>query len=133
MMIFDTSERNLCVVRRQSTSTPLQALVLMNDPQFVEASRLLAERMLREGGSTDEARVTWGFRALTARSPSDVERDALLELLEQERQSTTTAAATRLLSSGEHPRDRTLPAREVAALTTVASTILNHDATIILR
>ncbi len=133
MMIFDTSERNLCLVRRQSTSTPLQALVLMNDPQFVESSRLLAERMLREGGSTDKERVSWGFRALTARSPSDIERDALLALLTEERQSTSIAAARQLLASGEHPRDPSLPVREVAALTTVASTILNHDATIILR
>jgi len=133
MMIFDTSERNLCVVRRQSTSTPLQALVLMNDPQFVEASRLLAERMLREGGATDEERITWGFRALTARSPSEIERDALFELLEQERRSLSATAARQLLSAGEHPRDPSLPPREVAALTTVASTILNHDATITLR
>lgn len=133
MMIFDTSERNLCVVRRQSTSTPLQALVLMNDPQYVEASRMLAERMLREGGDTDADRITWGFRALTARMPSESEQEALLSLLDEERQAATLASARSLLTTGDHPPDPSLPAREVAALTTVASTILNHDATIQLR
>ena len=135
MMIFDTSERNLCIVLRQSTSTPLQALVLMNDPQYVEASRMLAERMIRSGGDTDADRVEWGFKTLTARAPSDLEREALLDLLASERDTfaANRRAARALLEAGEYPRDRRLPETEVAALTTVASTIMNHDATIILR
>lgn len=135
MMIFDTSERNLCVVRRQSTSTPLQALVLMNDPQFIEASRILAERMLHEGGTTDDARITYAFRSLTARVPTDTELQALKELLAAQRNAfrSRPASARDLLTVGEKPADRALPAEEVASLATVASTILNHDATIFLR
>ena len=135
MMIFDTSERNLCVVRRQSTSTPLQALVLMNDPQFIEASRILAERMLREGGTTDDERITYAFRSLTARMPTDTELQALKELLAAQRNAFegNPAAARELLTVGEKPSDSRLPAEEVASYATVASTILNHDATIFLR
>ena len=77
MMNFDTSERNLCSIKRQSTSTPLQALVLMNDPQFVEASRILAERMILEGGPSDADRISFGFRALTSRSPNEGELETL--------------------------------------------------------
>ena len=134
MMIFDTSERNLCIVRRQSTSTPLQALVVMNDPQYVEASRLLAERMLRTAGD-DARRIDYGFQALTARKPSEAERDALLGLLRSQRAifRSDPSAARALLTTGEFPADGSLPAAEVAALTTVASTIMNHDATLILR
>ncbi len=135
MMNFDTSERNLCIVRRQSTSTPLQALVLMNDPQFVEAARILAERMFTEGGDEDDTRITFGFRALTGREPSPDELTLLAGLLDEERRSYSSniAAATELLETGEFARNQQLPAGEVAALTTVASTIMNFDATIILR
>jgi len=135
MMIFDASERNLCVVRRQSTSTPLQALVLMNDPQYVEASRALAERMLREGGSTDEERIAFAFRALTSRDPVPKERNALVALLATQRAHFAAAPedARRLLTTGEHARDTSLPAVEVASMTSVASTILNHDATLFVR
>ncbi|MDA0874292.1 MAG: DUF1553 domain-containing protein, partial [Bacteroidetes bacterium] len=134
MMIFDTSERNLCIIRRQSTSTPLQALVVMNDPQYVEASRLLAERMLR-AARDDSQRIDYGFQSLTARKPSETERGALLELLRSQRAAFASDpdAARKLLTTGEFPADRSLPAPEVAALTTVASTMMNHDATLILR
>lgn len=135
MMNFDTSERNLCIVKRQSTSTPLQALVLMNDPQFVEASRILAERMYLEGGASDESRIAFGFRALTSRGPSADEMHVLRALLQEERRDYegNKAAARKLLATGEFPRDRALPSPEVAALAIVASTIMNFDATIILR
>jgi len=135
MMIFDASERNLCVVNRQSTSTPLQALVLMNDPQYVEASRRLAERMLHEGGITDEERIAFAFKALTGRDPMPDERDVLTNLLANQRAyfAGAPAAARSLLSTGEFIRDASLPAVEVASLTTVASTIMNHDATLYLR
>jgi hypothetical protein len=135
MIIFDASERNLCVVNRQSTSTPLQALVLMNDPQYVEASRRLAERMLHEGGITDEERIAFAFKALTGRDPMPDERDVLTNLLANQRAyfAGAPAAARSLLSTGEFIRDASLPAVEVASLTTVASTIMNHDATLYLR
>ena len=135
MMNFDTSERNLCSIKRQSTSTPLQALVLMNDPQFVEASRILAERMILEGGPSDADRISFGFRALTSRSPNEGELETLTELLRLETQSfrQNPEAASLLLKTGEYPRSLSLDASEVAAYATVASTIMNFDATTILR
>ncbi len=135
MMNFDTSERNLCTVKRQSTSTPLQALVLMNDPQFVEASRILAERMIQEGGDVDNERIRYGFRLLTSREPTAQEMGALEDLLATQRSSFARdrSAARELLTAGEYPRNESLSASEVAAYTTVASTIMNFDATTILR
>ena len=135
MMIFDASERNVCIAQRQSTSTPLQALVLMNDPQYVEASRVLAERMVREGGPSDEERIAFAFRALVSRDPQQEELDALISLLASQRAHfrSAQADARRLLTTGEYARDTTLPAAEIASLTTVASTIMNHDATLYLR
>src|SRR5438045_7998579 len=62
LLTFDAPDRETCVVRRSRTNTPLQALILMNDPTYLEASRKLAERMVREGGTTFEARAVFGFR-----------------------------------------------------------------------
>jgi len=82
MTIFDASSRNLCTVKRQSTNTPLQALVLLNDPQFVEASTALAHRMMKEGGSSSEQRIEYAFRWATSRKP-DAEEIKILENLFQ--------------------------------------------------
>src|SRR5205823_10041088 len=69
MTTFDAPSRESCLVRRERTNTPLQALLLMNEPQFVEASRALAERTLREGGSTTDERLAYMFRLAAARRP----------------------------------------------------------------
>lgn len=135
MMSFDTSERNLCTIKRQSTATPLQALVLMNDPQFVEAARLLGERMILEGGNAVSSRIQFGFRTLTGRMPT-AENMAVLEQLfteEQKRFARNGAASAKLASVGEFRVHPSLNAKEVAAYTTVASTIMNFDATQVLR
>ena len=68
MMMFDAPERTVCVAKRQSTSTPLQSLALLNDPQYVEAARQLAERMMREGGAHAEQQIAYGFRLMTSRA-----------------------------------------------------------------
>ena len=135
MMNFDTPERNFCTVRRQSTSTPLQALVLLNDPQFVEAARMLAERMLLEGGTTLEERLTFAFRLLTSRRPFEKELTLLDELYRQELATfkADRPSAAALLSVGEHPRDERLDPAEVAALTVVANTLMNFDEAVIKR
>ncbi|NIP16923.1 MAG: DUF1553 domain-containing protein, partial [Xanthomonadales bacterium] len=62
-------EREFCVVRRSRTNTPLQAFVLMHDPQFVEAARFLAGRIITEGGESSEERLRFGFRVVTSRPP----------------------------------------------------------------
>ena len=129
MMNFDASERNVCVAQRQKTSTPLQALVLLNDPQYVEASRMLAERMLKEGGDSLHEQLVYGFRLLTSRYPLDHEINMLMALFEEE--TTHFEAhpldAEALLEVGDHPVDEALPQVHIAAATIVASTIMNFD------
>src|SRR5438034_9874443 len=83
MIAFDAPERNVCVVRRQSTSTPLQALALLNDTQIVEAARFLAERMLKEGGVALDDRVGWALRWATSRRPTPKELPVLRQLIQQ--------------------------------------------------
>ena len=73
MIAFDATDRSVCIIERQATSTPLQSLILMNDPQYVEASRVLAERMQKEGGDQLADQITLGFRLLTGRFPVEKE------------------------------------------------------------
>ena len=129
MVSFDASEKYLCTVKRQKTNTPLQALVLLNDPQYVEAARLLAERMIKEGGEQPEEQITFGFKALTSRAPDDRELNLLKELYQEERTefSEAPARADSLLAVGEHPRDTSLPTDQLAALTVVANALVNYD------
>jgi hypothetical protein len=128
MISFDAAERNLCVVDRQRTNTPLQALVLMNDVQYVEASRLLAERVLR--ASTGDEAVERAFRLLTGRHPRAEEARVLRDLRAEEERRFAAAPrdAAALLAVGEKARDASLPAPKVAAMAVVASTIMNMDA-----
>ena len=84
MAIFDAASRNLCTVKRQSTNTPLQALVLLNDPQFVEASRALAQRMMNKGGADLKHRIEYAFRWATSRKPDAEELNILEELFKAE-------------------------------------------------
>ena len=129
MMTFDTSERNTCTVRRQSTSTPLQALVLLNDPQFIEAARVLAERLLQGHENDLEAQLMRGYRLLTSRKPDREVLGLLARQYEAELKafSANRESAMELLSVGEHERDGSLDAARLAALTVVTSTIMNFD------
>jgi hypothetical protein len=132
---FDAAERLFCTVSRQRTSTPLQALVLLNDPQYVEAARTIAERMLREGGSATRERIAYAFRLVTSRAPQPAEL-APLERLYADRHaafSQDPSSATRLLAVGHAPRDRTLPLPDLAAGTVIANTLLNLDAAVMKR
>jgi hypothetical protein len=129
MMNFDAPDRYLCTVKRQKTATPLQSLVLMNDPQFVEAARKLAERMMQEGGSAPEARISYAFKALTSRAPRPEEATLLQELYAEELAEfiSNNKKATALLSTGESKRDTELSPAELAACTMVATTVMNFD------
>ena len=135
MITFDASRRNQCIVRRQSTSTPLQALVLLNDPQFVEASRILAERVLLEAGPSIEEQVTLTFRLLTSRHPSKDELNILLATYSDQFEAfiKEPESAQSLLSIGDKPANTSLNPVEWAAHMMVASTIMNLDASIIKR
>ena len=132
MLTFDAPDREVCTVNRERTNTPLQALVTLNDPQFVEAARKLAERMIREGGATPAERAKFAFRLATARAPSDRELAMLLDLFAKAKAhyAPQRDEAIKLLSHGEAKRDESLDATELAAWTMVASTILNLDETI---
>ncbi len=131
MTVFDAPNRETCVVARPSTTTPLQALVLLNDAQFVEASRAFAERMLHREGS-DSNRLRWAFAEATSRTPSENELSVLTGALNRERKR--YAADERLardyLSAGESPRDERLPISEHAAWAQVATLLLNLSETV---
>jgi hypothetical protein len=132
MMNFDAAGREACVVRELRTNTPLQSLNLMNDVTYLEAARKMAERMMREGGSTTATRIGYGFELATARRPSEREQEILLSSFAyyRDRFQSDDKSATRYLAQGEAPRDQNLDARELAAYAAVASVILNLDATL---
>jgi hypothetical protein len=132
LVTFDAPDRETCTVRRSRTNTPLQALVLMNDPTYVEAARKLAERMVRDGGSTPEDRIRFAFRLATSRGPSAAETKVLKDLYHAQLEAFRTDgnAASKLLSVGESPRDPSLDVTELAAWSVVASAILNLDETV---
>jgi hypothetical protein len=135
MITFDATDRSNCTVRRQATSTPLQALALLNDTQLIEAARFIGERMLKEGGGTPAEQARFAFRAVTSRTPTPREVASLEgALLEQEQIFAQDAeAAAKLLAIGETAADPTLPAARLAAATMVASALLNHDETVMRR
>ncbi len=127
--LFDTASRQICTVRQTRTNTPLQALTLWNDVTYVEAARLLAERAMREGGTSAEERLRWMFRLVTARAPRAEEEQVLVQTHARLRKhyQTSREEAMKLLSAGEKPRDAKLDAAELAAYSGVASLILNLD------
>jgi hypothetical protein len=131
MLLFDAPTREYCVVRRPRTNTPLQALALLNDPQFVEASRAFGHRMIEHGGATAEARIAYGFRLATSRKPSKSEVQVLAEVFKQQLAEfkADKEAAEKLLSVGAWKAANCDPA-ELAAWTTIASMILNLDETV---
>lgn len=127
MKTFDAPEREFCTLQRSRTNTPLQSLLLLNGPQFVEAARHLARRMTTEGGESVDERIVVGFRLVTARRPSPAETAIIRETLEAERQRFRDRPddAARLLGVGDSPRDDQLDTAELAAWTNVARMLLN--------
>jgi len=129
---FDAPSREECTAKRAKSNTPLQALALLNDPTFVEAARVFAQRIMTEGGSTNEARLLWGYRTAVSRPPSDEVTKELLAIhlkhLEHYRKEFESAKA--LISSGDAPLNTQLPAEELAAWTSVARVLLNLHETI---
>ena len=131
MFAIDAPTRETCIVRRQRTNTPMMALVMLNDPTFVEAARTLAERVMIEAKNVPRARLARMFELATARPCRPQETDVLLKVYERQLgvYARNHDAAGRLLSTGESKRDESLNLVEHAALTTVASVILNLDET----
>jgi mono/diheme cytochrome c family protein len=132
MATFDAPDREKCTARRLPTNSPLQALELMNDPTYVEAARALAQRTLTEAGRDPDQRIRYAFRLATARNPAPRETQVLRQLARQElvHYRRDKDASAQLLKLGESSYSPKLDANELAAWTTVASTILNLDETI---
>ena len=130
MLNFNAAEREVCVVRKERTNTPLQALTMMNNVTFVEASRFLAERMLQEDDA--QASIERGFLLLLGRPPSEIEAVTLGEAHREflQKYEANEPAAKRLLDVGAKARDPQLSNSEHAAMTMVASLILNLDETV---
>ena len=129
MMNFDAPDRYYCIVSRQKTATPLQSLVLMNDPQYIEAARLLAERTLLEGGKTISEKIDYIFNCLVGRSAEEMELIAIEKLFKEELNDfqQNRQRVKKLLTIGEHPLNAKLNRIEIATYTMVASTIMNFD------
>jgi Protein of unknown function (DUF1553)/Protein of unknown function (DUF1549)/Planctomycete cytochrome C len=132
MATFDAPSRENCTVRRPRTNTPLQALALMNDKQYVEAARKLAARMMTEGGATPAERLAFGFRLCTARPPTSREMDVLQRALKKQEEIFTAnkPSAEQLLKYGDSPQTANLDPTEHAAWTMVANLLINLDETI---
>jgi hypothetical protein len=132
MSVFDAPDREKCTARRTATNTPLQALVLLNDPTYLEAARILAERVIREAGRDAAKRATLAFELATSRKPDKQELAVLTGLARQEMEAFARDGkhAGDLLHNGETPPDPKIDKAEIAAWTTVTSAILNLDETI---
>jgi hypothetical protein len=133
MATFDAPNREVCTVRRPRTNTPLQALVTLNDPVYVEAAQALARRMVREGGSNASDRAIRGFRLVLARSPTGPEIDRLVKLFGEAaaeyRNDKAAAKEMATVPLGKPPADLAADMAELAAWTVVANVILNLDET----
>jgi hypothetical protein len=129
MATFDAPSWEFCQVKRAYTDTPLQALALLNDVTYAEAARKFAERILREGGSSADARLNFAFRLATGRTPTEQELGRLRASLEnyQVRFRRSPKSAEKLVSHGESLRDKALDVQELAAHTALASVLLNLD------
>jgi hypothetical protein len=129
---FDAPMREECTAQRPISNTPLAALALLNDPSFVEAARVLAARIVREGGTTDAKRLRWAWRTALSRSPDEREVSALTRLYQASRKhyAENTEAARQLVRTGLALSPSSLDAIELAAWTSVARAILNLNETI---
>jgi Protein of unknown function (DUF1553)/Protein of unknown function (DUF1549)/Concanavalin A-like lectin/glucanases superfamily/Planctomycete cytochrome C len=126
---FDAPSREACTLRRERTNTPLQALLLLNDPQYFEAARALAERTLVEGGDADDSRLNHMLRLCTARTAAEPTLVELRGLLADQRKAygDDVESARQMISVGVAPADKSLDPVELAAWTMVANVVLNMD------
>ncbi len=135
MATFDAPNREVCTLHRVRTNTPLQALVTLNDPVYVEAAQALARRIVAAGGTTPQQRVSFGFRLCLARSPHEGEVSRLVELYDQAlaRYQKDATAATRMATDPLGPAPEGGQRTELAAWTVVGNVLLNLDETLMKR
>ncbi len=130
--LFDAPSREDCCVDRSRTNTPLQALTTLNDPTFVEAARVFAQRILSQGPDDLDGRIAFAFRCAVARTPTAQEAKALKARYETQlaRFQADRDAASKLVNFGSHPRPANLDVAEHAAWTAIANLLLNLDETV---
>lgn len=129
---FDAPTREECTAQRPISNTPLAALALLNDPSFLECSRVFAARVIKEGGRTDQLRAEWAWRQVLSRKPQEREVAALVRLLVASRRQYTDdpESAKKFVSTGLAPRPAELNVSELAAWTTVTRVLFNLDETL---
>jgi hypothetical protein len=132
LLAFDAPSREECTAERARSDIPQQALVLLNDPTYVEAARAFAEQIVRHGGTDSTHRITWAWQEALSRPPRADELRAIQALLTRENDAygRNAEAASALLSVGERPRPADIAAGELAAWTSVARVLLNLHETI---
>jgi hypothetical protein len=132
LLAFDAPSREECTCERARSNIPQQALVLLNDPTYVEASRAFAERIIKEGGAGTADRLEWAFGCALSRRPTDEEVKLLTGLYAKHAQeyAADRDAARKLLSVGDHPMPKDADVAELATWTSVARVILNLSETI---
>ncbi len=129
MGIFDASNRDLCEVKRAKTNTPLQALVMMNDPTVLEASRVLGAKLLEEKTTASE-KIKKAFRLIVCRTPSDKEVELLSAYYDSQLKKMNAATAAKMIAVGEYPLTKNVDNKSLASLMRVISTIYNLEETI---
>ena len=132
MLIFDAPTREKCMIQRPITNTPLQALVTLNDPQFVEAARALAQRLIKEGGNDTASRIDYGFRLALSRPATKAEVQVIERVLGDQltRFRNDPQKAREFVAVGDMARDETIEAPDHAAWMVVAQLLLNMDETL---
>ena len=127
LVAFDAPSREECTAERPRSNTPQQALVLLNDPSYVEAARVFAERIVKHGGATPTERIDWAFREALSRQPTDKERTVLLQLLDKHMSDykADQEAANALLKVGDQTVKETPNPVELAAWTSLARVVFN--------
>jgi hypothetical protein len=132
LLAFDAPTREECTAERVISNTPLQALVLLNDPTYTEAARCFATRIVKEGGTTAADRITWAYRQAVSRKPSGAETAILTDLCAKHMKAyqADKAAAQKLIHTGFAPTPADVDPAELAAWTSVARAILNMHETL---
>ncbi|RIK82219.1 MAG: hypothetical protein DCC68_06975 [Planctomycetota bacterium] len=129
MVAFDAPSREFCVLRRPKSNTPLQALVTLNDPAYIEAAQVLARRVVREGGSTTSERIAYAIKLCVCRDATQQEIARVAALFDGERAhfARNAAAAKKMAESHAGPTPAGVDSSELAAWTVVANVLLNLD------
>ena len=129
---FDAPSRDVCISRRPRSNTPLQALAALNEPTLLEAARVFAQRILLSGGADPDQQIDYAFRLCLARPPTQLERQRLVKLYEQQLQGfeRDTKSAEALVNQGSAARPASLDVRKLAAWMMVANVLLNLDETL---